>query len=356
MRSLAGPRRGLSTFEKALLANSLIILLATVAGWWITQHNPETYHYLIDTAFILAAALAGMLVNFGILRAVFAPLHNVLATIRLVDQGDLDARASVSDRDTDMAVLARTCNAMLDHLEAARNETTARVLRAQEAERRRLALELHDQTGQSLTALTLHAEAIVQCLSAEQPNRAAQARATAEHLEELARRTLVEVQDLSRQLRPAVLDDLGLVAALRWLAEDSGRRLGIEMRVGERASVSEGERLPGDVETALFRVVQESMTNAVRHGGARHVSVRLSRRGPRIALLIADDGVGFDATAHSDRSGRVVSSGLGVNGMRERVRLLGGRFAMRSRPGHGCAVRVTVLASLPSAGGAETEV
>src|SRR5215831_5448014 len=83
----------LSIFEKVIVANSAIILLETVAGWWITQHNPETYHYLIDTSFIALTALAGIAVNFLLLRAAFAPLHNVLATIQAVEDGDLEARA-----------------------------------------------------------------------------------------------------------------------------------------------------------------------------------------------------------------------------------------------------------------------
>ncbi|HLY31952.1 MAG TPA: HAMP domain-containing protein, partial [Ktedonobacterales bacterium] len=141
-------RLRVSTFEKVILANSLIILLDTVAGWWITQHNPEAYHYVIDTAFIALAALAGVLINFALLRATFAPLHAVLATIRTVEEGDLEARVTGIGSDADAQMLARAFNGMLDRLEQARDETVARELRAQEAERRRLALELHDQTGQ----------------------------------------------------------------------------------------------------------------------------------------------------------------------------------------------------------------
>jgi two-component system sensor histidine kinase UhpB len=342
LRQVNAAARRLPTFEKALIANSLVILLDTAAGWWITQHNPETYHYLIDTAFILIAALVGMLVNFALLRAVFAPLRGVLATIHRVDDGDLDARVAVEDADADAAALARTFNAMLDHLEAARNETTARVLRGQEAERRRLALELHDQTGQSLTALTLHAEAIVQCLNGEQAQRVTQARVMAERLGALAQQTLVEVQNLSRQLRPQALDDLGLMAALRWLAEDSRRRLGVEVRVVGQSDLADDHRLPDELETALFRVVQESVTNAVRHGHARQVVVRVTRRRRSIALLVADDGAGFGSAGKSTSGPQGVDSGLGINGMRERVRLLGGRLSLRSIHGLGCVVGVSV--------------
>jgi two-component system, NarL family, sensor histidine kinase UhpB len=331
-----GRTRQLSTFEKAIVANSAIIVLVTAAGWWITQHNPETYHYLIDTGFIAAAALAALIVNFVLLRAAFAPLYGVLATIRAVEAGDLEARAAARHDDADALALARAFNAMLDRLALARDETAARVLRAQEEERRRLALELHDQTGQSLTALTLHAEALVQRLSSERSEAAAQARIQASQVSALAQQTLAEVQALSRQLRPSMLDDLGLPAALRWLADDADERLGVQAQV--RTEVS--ERLPSEVEIALYRIAQESLTNAVRHGRACHVRIALRRREESVTLTVADDGIG----SASSRDGHIppASGGLGLAGMRERVHPLGGRVVVRSQPGHGWVVRAVV--------------
>jgi two-component system, NarL family, sensor histidine kinase UhpB len=164
-----------------------------------------------------------MLVNFLVLGAAFAPLHGLLTTIKAIEAGDLEARAVAQERDADVLALARTFNAMLHRLALARHEAAGRVLQAQEEERRRLALELHDQIGQSLTALTFHAEAIAQRLAGESSSVAVQAHRQAEWLTELAQRTLAEVQALSRQLRPPLLDDLGLCAALRWLS-DSARR------------------------------------------------------------------------------------------------------------------------------------
>jgi two-component system sensor histidine kinase UhpB len=376
-RQLRMASRRLSTFEKVVIANSAIIILDTAAGWWITQHNPETYHYLIDTTFIALAALAGLLVNFALLRTAFAPLHSVLATIRAIEAGDLEARVEARHGDADSVALARTFNGMLDRLALARDETAARVLRAQEQERRRLALELHDQTGQSLTALALHAEAIVQRLSGESSAAAMQARYQAERLTALTERTLAEVQALSRQLRPPMLDDLGLPVALRWLAEDAGERLGVNVRVYLRESAGnrtlarrrgvalagespaaapaaavdldsaaqprETDRLPDDVETTLFRIAQESLTNAVRHGQARQVCIILRRAAAHVSLTVTDDGRGFDAAAaHAGGRERSRQRGLGLAGMAERARLLGGALRVRPRPGCGCAVRVVV--------------
>jgi two-component system sensor histidine kinase UhpB len=355
LRRRADWLRQLSTFEKVIIANSAIILLATSAGWWVTQHNPETYHYLIDTLFIATTALAGIAVNFMMLRAAFAPLHSVLATIEAVEQGDLAARAAKDAPSADVEVLARAFNSMLDHLERVRNDSTKRALRAQEAERRRLALELHDQTGQSLTALALHAEALAQGLAHERSAGATRAQAQAERLCRLAQQTLNEVQGIARQLRPTVLDDLGLAAALRWLAEDAGSRFETRVIAETVGACMEGcPRLPDDVETALFRIAQESVTNAVRHGRASEVRIQLRMDSRRATLIVADDGQGFDVGQNA--TGPTVETayasegtGLGIVGMRERARLLGGMLSVRSRPGKGCVVHAVIPIATDSA-------
>lgn len=332
--------QGLSIFERVIVANSAIIVLATVAGWWLTQHNAEVYHFIIDTTFIGLAALSGVVVNFILLRAAFAPLRRVLTTIHAVEQGKLSARVDVRAGDADTATLARAFNGMLDRLAEMRDEAAGLTLRAQEEERRRLALELHDQTGQSLTALTLHAQAIGQTLAHEQSDAALRARAQAERLNALAQRTLVEVQAIARQLRPSLLDDLGVVAALSWLAEDAEERLGVTTCVKIAGDELEaGARIPAEIETALYRIAQESLTNAVRHGKARRIAIKLRSSAQTLTLTIADDGTGFASRgAAASREG----GGLGLYGMRERSRLLGGTLRLRSAPGHGCVVRATI--------------
>ena len=325
--------RPVTAFEKAIAANSAIIVIETGVGYWITQHNPEAYHYLIDTTFIALAALLGVIVNFFALRASFAPLTRALGIIQAVERGDLEARLPSAESDPDAQALAAAFNHMLDQLEQARDEAARQVVRAHEAERRQVALELHDQIGQSLTALTLHAQALGRRLDGApiDPRAAEQA----QRLATLAQQTLAEVQSLSHLLRPALLDDAGLPAALRALASEAHERLGVETQLDLRAddhAREDGERVAGDVETALYRIAQESLTNAVRHGHARHVWLRL-RRGPgRISLLIRDDGAGFDPAA--TERGR----GLGLPGMRERAHLVGGALRVRARPGAGCVV------------------
>jgi two-component system, NarL family, sensor histidine kinase UhpB len=332
--------QGLSIFERVIVANSAIIVLATVAGWWLTQHNAEVYHFIIDTTFIGLAALAGVVVNFILLRVAFAPLRRVLVTIQAVERGDLSARVDVRAGDADTATLARAFNGMLDRLSEMRDEAAGLTLRAQEEERRRLALELHDQTGQSLTALTLHAQAIGQTLAHEESGAAIRARSQAERLNALAQRTLVEVQAIARQLRPSLLDDLGVVAALLWLAEDAEERLGVSARMKIAGDdLESGARIPAEIETALYRIAQESLTNAVRHGKARCIAIKLRSSAQGLTLTIADDGTGF---APGDEAPRREGGGLGVHGMRERARLLGGTLRLRSATQRGCVVRATI--------------
>jgi signal transduction histidine kinase len=201
-----------------------------------------------------------------------------------------------------------------------------RVVEGQELERRRLARELHDETGQALTSILLGLRAAEDAREPEETGRALA------DLRELVVATLQDVRRLAVQLRPAALDDFGLVPALERLtqtfSEASGVRVDLVARIGER-------RLPPDVETTLYRLVQEALTNVVKHAGAASVSILLVRRDGMVTLVIEDDGRGFDAAeARGD--------GLGLVGMRERVALHDGRFTLESTPDGGTTLAVDV--------------
>jgi signal transduction histidine kinase len=201
-----------------------------------------------------------------------------------------------------------------------------RVVEGQELERRRLARELHDETGQALTSILLGLRAAEDAREPEETGRALA------DLRELVVATLQDVRRLAVQLRPAALDDFGLVPALERLtqtfSEASGVRVDLEARIGET-------RLPPDVETTLYRLVQEALTNVVKHAGAASVSILLVRRDGMVTLVIEDDGRGFDAAeARGD--------GLGLVGMRERVALHDGRFTLESTPDGGTTLAVDV--------------
>lgn len=241
--------------------------------------------------------------------------------------------------DTDDAdVLRRRYEHLLQRLEA--NERDFRrlgraVWKVQEDERRRLARDLHDGIGQNLTALK-HRLAL---LGSEFGPQLPALRGKLEAAIALCAQTLDDTRQLSRLLRPPILDDLGLAAALRWLARSLGES-------GGPAIALEIEPLPpldGDLQTLLFRVTQEALNNTIKHARARNVLLRLVAREGRLQLQIVDDGRGCDPET------ALRAGGSGLGGMRERLRLYGGRFELHSMPGEG--TRVHVVVPLPPYGG-----
>ncbi len=332
----------LSLFEKVILANSIMLIGEALAGLWITSHFIEAHHYLIDTSFIVLAILLGLLINMLLLRASFRPLFSLLSTIRAVSAGKTDERARISQSDAEISELAQTFNGMLDRLEAARREQGMLILQAQEEERHRLALELHDESSQNLTALLIHIEVLNQSLQALSDTTITndarkQLDKGLQYLAGLSQLTLENIRTLAQQLRPAVLDDMGLHAAFRWLAEDARQRLHLDVELHLEAveDTSRGCKQPTLYETALFRIAQESLTNVARHAHARRVCILLTQEQGRICLQVRDDGCGFDPSQQH--------SGLGIFGMRERASLLGGTVQIQSHPGQG----TTVQAILP---------
>jgi len=210
-----------------------------------------------------------------------------------------------------------------------RSRLLAKIIEVQEGERRRIAQDLHDQIGQSLASL------LVGLRMVEQADSIAAARGRAQELRQGTAAALDEVRRIAHGLRPSVLDRLGLGAAIERLVEDF-QSDGVEVRA-ELGSLADA-RLPEQVETALYRIAQEALTNAVRHSNARNVCVMLELHVGEIAATIEDDGVGLkEGEAASPRAGR-----LGMGGMRERAELVGGSFAVESRRGRGTTVRVSV--------------
>jgi signal transduction histidine kinase len=213
---------------------------------------------------------------------------------------------------------ARAAVAVDLSLRAAR-DSLRRVVAGQELERKRLARELHDETGQALTSILLGLKAVEEAQSEEQLI------AAGGELRELIVATLQDVRRLAVQLRPAALDDFGLVAAVERLAHTISDATGIAIDVESRLATV---RLPEVVETTLYRIVQEALTNVVKHAQARNVTVLLVRREGMTTAVIEDDGRGFDPEELRDE-------GLGVLGMRERVALLDGKLTVESSPGAG---------------------
>jgi two-component system sensor histidine kinase UhpB len=321
-----------------------MLVAEALAGLWVTSHNLESHHYLIDTIFIVLAVLIILVINITLLHATFRPLFRLQSTMRAISMGQTDMRTPVPS-DSDIGELAQTFNEMLDQLEEARREQAMVILQAQEEERRRIARELHDETSQRLTALLIHTEVLTQRLAGvPESSISQQTRTQIEEgfagLTKLTQGSLDTIRVLAQQLRPSVLDDLGLEAALRWLAEDSRERfhLSVECYIKMQETTSYRSHLPPVYETTIFRIAQESLTNAARYAHSEHVSLTLNYDRNDIILSVTDDGCGFDPTQ--------VKAGLGIRGMRERAMLLGGTLRLDSLPDKGTMVHA--IFPLPS--------
>ena len=265
--------------------------------------------------------------RWGVTAGMWVPLvvrDRAVGVIAVHDKLGADPR--FTDEDLRLAEgFAVRASAAVELSERVQRDSLRRVVEAQELERRRLARELHDETGQALTSILLGLKAVEDARSGEQRDEAAA------DLRQLVVSTLQDVRRLAVELRPKALDDFGLLPAVERLAQTFTEQVGIEADV--EASLGD-TRLPAEVETALYRLVQEALTNVIKHSRAQHVSISLVRRTRSVSAVIEDDGVGFTEPSRD---------GIGLIGMRERVGLLDGRLEVESRPDHG----TTIVAEVP---------
>ena len=257
----------------------------------------------------------------------FVPMllrDRAIGVISAHDKEGSDARFTEEDVRLAEAFASRAAVAV-DLSERVASDALRRVVSAQELERQRLARELHDETGQALTSILLGLKAV------EDAKNPSDLEAAAGQLRELVVSTLQDVRRLAVELRPKALDDFGLVPAIERLVETFREHTGLEVHLEPQLG---SERLPSDVETTLYRITQEALTNVVKHAQARHVSIVLTRRDGSVAAVIEDDGRGLGSGDDS--------SGLGLLGMRERIALVEGRLEVESSPGSGTTLSIEV--------------
>ena len=288
-----------------------------------------TSQVLLTTMVVLGVSLlAATFLTFVLTR----PILELVEAARAVGQGDFSRRVRRWAKD-EIGDLAEAFNQMAVELgrvdevrrerELLRRQLLERVIAAQEEERRRIARELHDSTSQSLTSLMVGLRTLDS--ACDDP----QVHCQTQELRQVAGHVLEDVHNLAVQLRPAVLDDLGLSAALERLVHEWQKRHRIQADVVVHLG---SERLPDPIETALYRIVQEALTNVARHARARLISVLVERRQKEIVAVIEDDGQGFDLQrVHRDGH-------LGLLGIRERAELLGGSLTIESSPGQGASL------------------
>jgi two-component system, NarL family, sensor histidine kinase UhpB len=322
--SRAPRSRSLSLLWLVLLANGSVLVVALL----LLAFSPIEIDARIKTgqfALLLAGFIALVGLNLLILRRVLAPLVQLTEVMSSVDPDRPGRRLSgVDPRSAEGQALAAAFNAMLDRLENARREAARTALAAQEAERLRVARELHDEIGQTLTAVTIQAERAAE-------SDPALASAALRRVAGAVRDSLDEVRRIARELRPEALDDLGLVNALIALCTRISAQDGPVVR---RELQSKLPPLSPDVELVIYRIAQESLTNALRHSGARSVTVSLVADAEMLTLRVIDDGEGMPLNLPSGTAG--------IAGMRERALLVGGRLSIESRPHEGTEVRLSI--------------
>jgi two-component system sensor histidine kinase UhpB len=309
-----------SLFGRIFLLNALV--LAVAAALLIFGPATVSTPALLGEVLVLAAGLVVMLIaNAVLIRVGLAPLGRLtraMTTIDLLKPGPrLTARGH-----GEIAELITTFNSMIDRLEAERGHSAARALSAQEAERRRVAQELHDEVGQSLTAVLLSLKRVAD----QSP---APVREELLQVQETTRSTLDEIRRIARRLRPGVLEELGLVSALKALVAEISEPAGLTVR---RSFDKDLPALDAETELVVYRVAQEGLTNTVRHAGARSIDLTLRARPSQVELRIRDDGRGIGSSPE----------GAGIRGMRERALLVGAELAVGTAPGGGTEIRLVV--------------
>jgi two-component system sensor histidine kinase UhpB len=328
----------LSLLQKIYTFHLIVILGGAITGSWLTaqiaeagKFNIVTFSVIIATAVIFSGA-----VNFVILKLAFRPFEELQKVISKVHTGNPRARVALNKiTDPDVRQFTTALNHMLNRLEENAHVIqedqrqlqmmTARVINAQENERKRIARELHDEASQSLTAMIMGLEAARQ--AAPSGDQALQQNLSG--LKELAAATLEELRKLALDLRPTMLDDLGLIPAVRWLSRTARERGNLTVNFILNG-FEEQERLAPEMETCLFRITQECLTNILKHANASAVDIKLERfeadalnAWPGVRLTVRDDGRGFDRAAARAKAYR--GGHLGLFDIEERATLLGGQ-------------------------------
>lgn len=323
--------RGRPLHHQILAVNGALVIAAVLAAMVAARLDfagvAESRQFMV----LAVAILATVLVNGVVLRRRFAPLGELIETMERVDLANPGVRTVRLAADSaDVIRLREAFNRMLARLEEERASGASAVLRAQEAERARLARDLHDEANQSLTGVLLRLQASAH---GAPPELAAELRET----QEVANRAMQELLRLARELRPTALDDHGLEAALRSQVERFGRETGVAATLDLAAGLDDAMDIDGQLVT--YRVVQESLSNVAQHAQASSVHVEVRRRDGRAVVRITDDGEGI---------GTRCASGFGLAGMRERALLAGGNLTVMSAPGRGTTVELVIGESRPS--------
>ncbi|HET8911660.1 MAG TPA: sensor histidine kinase [Ktedonobacteraceae bacterium] len=329
------PLLSIPVFYKVLFANSFIIFVGATGGTWLASHlNDSRQAFVTPTSlaiFIALGWLVSVVLNFVVLQIAFRPLLDLGKVMSRVQKGESSLRAPMTGMDPQADQLAQTFNMVLEALDEESRQRASQIFTAQEQERKRIARELHDETSQMLTSLLISLAVLEKSVTTQEAqDRIADTRS-------LAHRTLRAIRNLSIDLRPSALDDLGLLPALRWYLKEYQQKCTIDV---DFAPSGFKKRLSPEMEIALYRIIQEALTNIARHSNAHIVHIILHEDGQEIYASITDDGLGFDLESLPKTPGQ--GRGLGLAGMGERANLLNGELNINTRLGRGTTIEVRI--------------
>jgi two-component system sensor histidine kinase UhpB len=322
------PRRRPTLLNQILAVNALLVTATVLVASVAIDFDPNGAQRGRELGVYILALIGTLLANGLLVHRRLDPLERLIQEMETVDlveavrPGGEDSGHAIKE----VQRLQQTFDRMLERLQVERREAAHAVLNAQEREKRRIAQDLHDEVNQALTAILLR-------LGAAQQDAPPQLRSELGVTTALAHEAMQELLRLARELRPAALDDLGLVPALRTQVRHFGDRTGIEATF---TVTGQEPKLSPEKQLTVYRIVQESLSNVANHADARKVHVELGFVG-RIVLRVEDDGHGMRTNGHAPRKG-----GLGLSGMRERALLAGGSLDIRSREGSGTTVTLTL--------------
>jgi two-component system sensor histidine kinase UhpB len=338
----------LSNFRQALrktpilyriaIGNAFVIAIGAIGGTYVTRLlADQAADWWLILFFLAIGTTLAVLINFWIIKNALRPLTDLSVLVDKVQEGQtyIDPHY-LQPTDPDINQMAAALDSLVRQLNDRNMELQAlseHAINALEEERQQIALTLHDDTGQSLSLLIINLESLEAQLPADEEVLLAKIGET----RQFAQEALTNLRQIVYGLRPSILDDLGLIPAIRWYARTNLEKAGILVEINANGEV---EPLPSQLKSTLFRITQEAINNILRHSHAQNVNISLAHQGENIVLEVADDGRGFDPNSVKEEALQLHH--IGILGMQERAELVGGRTKLFSKPGSGTRIVISV--------------
>jgi two-component system, NarL family, sensor histidine kinase UhpB len=321
------------TLQRVVLVDVVVVFVGAVAGTFLARHLSGASPWLLIGLFFTVGSLVLVLANYLVLRSAFSSLEQLSRAMAATHMGGHGRSVQSDASDPDLRTVSDALAEMVERIAGESRAYSSLIFESIEDERRRIGRELHDETSQSLAAALLNIDMALRGFegcSREAQERVDNARALITHC-------LAQIKLLVYDLRPSMLDDFGLSPALRWYVTTHLDLSGLTV---ETDLESADHRLPPEVETGLYRIAQESLSNVVKHSGATRATLRLETRPGYAVLSVEDNGIGFDRQdTAADAADRY---GVGMLSMRERTAALGGAFRVESAVGRGTRIYVVI--------------